>query len=81
MHADGEIWVQTLWEMRSARSPATESTVTRGMEPSPPELSFPDMRNAILQADQVVFAGSHQDASDVNAERHMATSGRRTAAT
>jgi hypothetical protein len=31
------------------------------MELSPPEPSFLDMRNAILQADQVVFAGSHQD--------------------
>ena len=58
VHADGEIWVQTLWEMRELLgSPATESIVTRGMELSPPEPSFLDMRNAILQADQVVFAG------------------------
>ena len=63
VHADGEIWVQTLWEMRELLgSPVTESIVTRGMELSPPEPSFLDMRNAILQADQVVFAGSHEDA-------------------
>ena len=63
VHADGEIWVQTLWEMRELLGSAvTESIVTRGMELSPPEPSFLDMRNAILQADEVAFAGSHQDA-------------------
>jgi len=61
-HADGEIWVQTLWDMREQLGSAvTESVVTRGMELSPPEPSFLDMRNAILQADEVVFAGAHQD--------------------
>ncbi len=63
VHADGEIWVQTLWEMRELLGSAvTESIVTRGMELSPPEPSFLDMRNAILQADEVVFAGAHADA-------------------
>jgi extracellular elastinolytic metalloproteinase len=63
VHADGEIWVQTLWEMREQLGSAvTESIITRGMELSPPEPSFLDMRNAILQADQVVFAGAHRDA-------------------
>ena len=63
VHADGEIWVQTLWEMRELLGSAvTESIVTRGMELSPPEPSFLDMRNAILQADQVVFAGAHANA-------------------
>jgi extracellular elastinolytic metalloproteinase len=62
VHTDGEIWVQTLWEMREELGSAvTESIVTRGMELSPPEPSFLDMRNAILQADEVVFGGSHQD--------------------
>jgi extracellular elastinolytic metalloproteinase len=62
VHADGEIWVQTLWEMREQLGSAvSESLVTRGMELSPPEPSFLDMRNAILQADQVGFAGVHQD--------------------
>ena len=63
VHADGEIWVQTLWEMREQLGSAvSESLVTRGMELSPPEPSFLDMRNAILQADEVVFAGAHQNA-------------------
>ena len=62
VHADGEIWVQTLWDMRELLGSAvSESLVTRGMELSPPEPSFLDMRNAILQADEVVFAGSHAD--------------------
>jgi extracellular elastinolytic metalloproteinase len=73
VHADGEIWVQTLWQLRELLGSAvTESLVTRGMELSPPEPSFLDMRNAILQADEVVFGGSHQDALwAVFAERGM----------
>jgi hypothetical protein len=63
VHADGEIWLQTLWQAREALgSPVMESLVTRGMELSPPAPSFLDMRNAILQADEVVFGGAHRDA-------------------
>jgi len=63
VHADGEIWLQTLWQIRELLGSAVaESIVTRGMELSPPEPSFLDMRNAILQADEVVFLGAHQDA-------------------
>ncbi len=62
IHADGEIWVQTLWQAREALGSAVmESIVTRGMELSPPAPSFLDMRNAILQADEIVFDGAHQD--------------------
>ena len=73
VHADGEIWVQTLWELREELGSAvTESIVTRGMELSPPEPSFLDMRNAIIQADQVAFAGAHETALwTVFAERGM----------
>ncbi len=61
VHTDGEIWLQTLWQLREELGSAVmESLVTRGMELSPPEPSFLDMRNAILQADEVVFAGAHQ---------------------
>lgn len=60
VHADGEIWVQTLWDVRTALgSDATLALVTRAMELSPPEPSFLDMRNAILQADLVAFGGAH----------------------
>jgi hypothetical protein len=62
VHADGEIWVQTMWDIRTALgSDVTLALVTRGMELAPPEPSFLDMRNAMLQADQVAFAGAHLD--------------------
>ena len=37
VHADGEIWLETLWQIRQALGPATaETLVTRAMELSPP---------------------------------------------
>jgi extracellular elastinolytic metalloproteinase len=63
VHADGEIWGETLWDLRNVLgSTVTESIVTRGMELSPVGPSFLDMRNSILQADLVAYGGSHQDA-------------------
>jgi extracellular elastinolytic metalloproteinase len=63
VHADGEIWAQTLWDLRGKLgSRVTESLVTRAMELSPANPSFLDERNAILQADEAVFAGRHQRA-------------------
>ncbi len=60
VHGDGEIWSQTLWDIRTALGSAvSESIITRGMELSPPNPSFLDMRNAIIQADVVAFGGSH----------------------
>jgi hypothetical protein len=59
VHADGEIWGETLWDLRAALgSRRAESLVTRAMELSPANPSFLDMRNAILQADQVISKGS-----------------------
>ncbi len=59
-HADGEIWGQTLWDLRGALgSAAAQAVVTEGMRLSPPEPSFLDARNAILQADQALFGGLH----------------------
>jgi extracellular elastinolytic metalloproteinase len=61
VHFDGEIWLETLWELRNALgSEATQGLVTRAMELSPPEPSFLDMRNSILQADLVANAGTNQ---------------------
>jgi hypothetical protein len=58
VHADGEIWGQTLWDLRgSLGSRLSESLVTRAMELAPANPSFLDMRNSILQADQVVNRG------------------------
>ncbi len=62
VHADGEIWTQTLWDVREALgSFVTEGIVTRAMELSPPEPTYLEMRNAIIQADQVAHAGAHVD--------------------
>ncbi|HTG47335.1 MAG TPA: M36 family metallopeptidase [Actinomycetota bacterium] len=61
VHADGEIWGQTLWDLRTVLgSKITEGLVTRAMELSPANPSFLDERNAILQADQVLHAGAHR---------------------
>ncbi|AGL16817.1 M36 family metallopeptidase [Actinoplanes sp. N902-109] len=63
VHADGEIWAQTLWDLRTALGyRLTDSLVTRAMELSPAGPSFLDMRNAILMADRVRTGGRHQKA-------------------
>jgi extracellular elastinolytic metalloproteinase len=61
VHADGEIWGQTLWDLRRAiGSKKAESLVTRAMELSPANPSFLDERNSILAADLVVDGGKLQ---------------------
>ena len=63
VHSDGEIWAQTLWDLRNRLgSSVSESLVTRAMELSPSNPSFLDERNAILLADMAVHGGRHQDA-------------------
>ncbi|WP_412538301.1 M36 family metallopeptidase [Longispora sp. K20-0274] len=63
VHADGEIWGETLWDLRTALgSDLTRNLVTRAMELSPANPSFLDQRNAILRADNIVGAGKHQAA-------------------
>jgi extracellular elastinolytic metalloproteinase len=63
VHADGEIWAQTLWSMRDELIAAyggsegvrrARAYVTEGLRMAPPEPSFLDMRNAILQAAQAL---------------------------
>ncbi|WP_049793302.1 M36 family metallopeptidase [Conexibacter woesei] len=59
VHDDGEIWAQTLWDLRRAVGAETaRGLITRAMELSPPEPTFLDMRNAILQADQAATGGA-----------------------
>jgi extracellular elastinolytic metalloproteinase len=80
-HADGEIWAETLWDLRrrliADRGAAegvrrTQLLVTRAMELSPGQPSFLDMRNAILQADTVFNGGADRTAIwDVFAARGM----------
>jgi hypothetical protein len=63
VHADGEIWLETLWQIRQTLgATVAETIVTRALELSPPAPSFLDMRNAILQADLVNFNGADQTA-------------------
>jgi extracellular elastinolytic metalloproteinase len=63
VHSDGEIWAQTLWDLRGRLgSHKAESLVTRAMELAPYNPSFIDMRNAILIADTAVFGGQHRHA-------------------
>lgn len=73
VHADGEIWLQTLWELRDTLgSTPTQQLATRAMELSPPNPSFLDMRNAILVADTIVSGGAnHDDIWNVFAGRGM----------
>jgi extracellular elastinolytic metalloproteinase len=57
-HDDGEIWSQTLWDLRGAvGSTVARSLITRAMELSPANPSFLDMRNSILLADRVARDG------------------------
>ena len=63
VHGDGEIWAQTLWDMRERLGVTlTRRLVTRGLELSPPDPSFLDMRNAIIQADLIATGGDNADA-------------------
>jgi extracellular elastinolytic metalloproteinase len=63
VHSDGEIWAQTLWDLREAVGVVlARRLITRGMELSPSDPSFLDMRNAIIQADLVATGGANADA-------------------
>ena len=71
VHSDGEIWAQTLWDLRQAlvvklgsdtqASDVALILVSDGMRFSPPEPSMLDMRNAMLAADQADFGGALHD--------------------
>jgi hypothetical protein len=63
IHSDGEIWAQALWDLRDALGVnLARKLVTRAMLLSPPDPSFLDMRNAILQADVAYDGGASLDA-------------------
>jgi hypothetical protein len=62
VHDDGEIWAQAIWDLRQQVGAATaRRLVTDGMRLSAPSPSFLDMRNGILQADQVAFGGANRN--------------------
>jgi hypothetical protein len=63
VHASGEIWGQTLWDLRTRLGhTVTDAIVTRAMSLAPDDPSFLDMRNSILQADKAVYGGDHRTA-------------------
>lgn len=63
VHSDGEIWAQTLWDLRDGLGVnQSEGLITRAMELSPPDPSYLDMRNAILQADVIANGGANTTA-------------------
>jgi extracellular elastinolytic metalloproteinase len=64
VHEVGEIWAETLWDLRTAvGSDVAKAIITQGMRLSPPEPTFLDERDAILAADRQLFPdGDHSAA-------------------
>jgi hypothetical protein len=63
VHDDGEIWSETLWDLRTALgAPTARRLVTDAMRLSPANPSYLDERDAILLADLADFGGSERDA-------------------
>ncbi len=69
VHADGEIWVEALWEVRAAMikqygdadgRARANLLIVDGMKLSVPRPSMVDARDAILLADRVDFKGANQ---------------------
>ena len=80
MHADGEIWVQTLMDLRrrlvaelgeDVGGAHAESLVTRGMDMAPEEPSFLEVRDAMLLADQAAGGTDVKAIWEVFAHRGM----------
>jgi len=83
VHADGEIWGQTLMDLRrrlvadhgdAKGTERAEAMVTRAMTLSPDNPSYIDMRNAILQADLVAGKRDHTRIWQTFAPRGMGAS-------
>ena len=73
VHADGEIWAQTLWDLRDALgSKMSRVAGDPGDGAVADNPSFLDMRNAILLADMAVYGGAHQrrDLAGLRPPRH-----------
>jgi hypothetical protein len=63
VHGSGEIWGQTLWDLRKKFGHKVADTlITRAMSLSADDPSFLDMRDAILRADLVAYNRAHNKA-------------------
>jgi subtilisin-like proprotein convertase family protein len=63
VHDDGEIWSETLWDLRKVLGATTaRQLITDGMRLSPTDPSYLDERDAILQADVAGFGAAHHAA-------------------
>jgi Fungalysin metallopeptidase (M36)/Fungalysin/Thermolysin Propeptide Motif len=61
VHADGEVWAATLWDLRTQLGAATtDRIVLNGMKFTPTRPSFLNARDGILQADQNLNAGANR---------------------
>src|SRR6185295_9028392 len=72
VHADGEIWAETLWDLRQAiGGHDARALITEALRLSPKQPSFLDMRDAILQADVAAGGAHHAEIWQVFAHRGM----------
>jgi Zn-dependent metalloprotease len=61
VHADGEVWAATLWDLRTQLGAATtDLLVLNGMKFTPTRPSFLNARDGILQADQNLNGGANR---------------------
>ncbi|MGI8702467.1 MAG: M36 family metallopeptidase [Nocardioidaceae bacterium] len=59
VHSSGEIWAQTLWQLRKALGHThADAIITRAMSLAPADPTFLDMRNAIVQANLILENGN-----------------------
>jgi subtilisin-like proprotein convertase family protein len=63
VHDDGEIWLETLWDIRRALgSGEAQQIITGALRLSPNNPSMLEERDAILQSDRIENAGANYDA-------------------
>ncbi|HKU75284.1 MAG TPA: M36 family metallopeptidase [Pyrinomonadaceae bacterium] len=61
VHADGEVWAATLWDLRTQLGATiTDRLVLNGMKFTPTRPSFLNARDGILQADQNLNGGANR---------------------
>ncbi|HWC25078.1 MAG TPA: M36 family metallopeptidase, partial [Solirubrobacteraceae bacterium] len=72
VHDDGEIWAETLWDLRRAVGvAAARRLITGGLRLAPDNPSFLEARDAILLADEQAGGGFHETLWRVFAARGM----------